>query len=616
MIFVIDSVFCIIFYDTSIYLMFTYDKGISNIINLLILMRFVNMGNPMNNFDWAHRLQCPPTACTDPIKKTLCKGILELLWSEIGNATFTSKDVREIRKNILLYKLRHKKKDATIECIQDISYLKAERNRLKIVSSSLKEEYEQQDLLVRQRVKHLKNIKSKYSLAKIKKTLLKIKHSEVCTQLNDGKNMRLICQNLMPQTSEELDQNMLKESLDIVTTLCFGATKREVKSKISNLLGHIKVSTLWAQLYQGLCQDVENLLKLRTLITPENMDDPETEDTDKNGEDIDIGIAKLCGKNIYTISRKLFFDIKAKKCEDDVMKYITNIETSTENHIDLSEWLTLALEVKKLETEERVLQNEIKMIQSEYNDINLPTLELQKLLSEIHTIDSEIEKCVENIQRSLQLLKSAECIITRIKNNVQTECMNLLALRVNNSNFEWLNKDLTTELHIFYDVLDIRALKKIILHGDIQSFRHESCCLKEASVLMKNLNVPNIMPYFPMIRAPIYYLIDYYKNLITNNAYKNALTPLTDEDNDLHVFIDNDTTKDYDTMELLTLSQRNCSKAQEQIDAFNVALNAWNNQTVQEAMALVDKTVDDLTFTEWMQRYTLLLYMIDSANNK
>nr|XP_050847551.1 uncharacterized protein LOC127062805 isoform X2 [Vespula vulgaris] len=574
------------------------------------------MDNPMNNFDWARRLECPPTACTDPIKKTLCKGILELLWSEIGNATFTSKDVREVRKNILLYKLRHEKKDATIQCIQDISRLKAERNRLKIVSSSLKEEYEQQDFLVRQRVKHLKNIKSKYSLAKIKKALLKIKYNEVRTQLDDSNNMRLICQNLMPQTSEELNQNMLKQSLDTVTTLCFGASKREVKSKISNLLGHIKVSTLWAQLYQGLCQDVENLLKLRSLTTTENKDDPDTEDVNTNGEDIDIGIAKLCGKNIYTISRKLFFETKAKECENNVMKYITNIETSTENHIDLSEWLTLALEVKKLEAEERVLQNEIKLIQSECNDNNTITLELQRLLSEIHTIDSEIEKCVENIQRSLQLLKSAECIIKRIKNNVHTECMNLLALRADNSNFEWLNKDLTTELHIFYDVLDIRALKKIILHGEIQSFRHETCCLKEASVLMTNLNVPNIMPYFPMIKAPIYYLIDCYKNLITNNTYKNILTPLTDEDNDLHVFIENDTIKDYDTMELLTSSQRNCSKAQEEIDAFNVALNAWSNQTVQEVMALVDKTVDDLTFTEWMQRYTLLLYMIDSANNK
>ncbi|KAL2716483.1 uncharacterized protein V1478_014159 [Vespula squamosa] len=574
------------------------------------------MVNPINNFDWAHRLECPPAACTDPIKKTLCKGILELLWSEIGNATFASKDVREVRKNILLYKLRHRKKDTTIQCIQDISHLKSERNRLKTVSSSLKEEYEQQDLLVRQRVKHLKNIKSKYSLAKIKKTLLKIKYNEVRTQLDDSNNMRLICQNLMPQTSEELDQNMLKQSLDTVTTLCFGASKREVKSKISNLLGHIKVSTLWAQLYQGLCQDVENLLKLRTLTTTDNIEDLDTEDVDTNGEDIDIGIAKLCGKNIYTISRKLFFETKAKECENDVMKYITNIETSTENHIDLSEWLTLALEVKKLEAEERVLQNEIKVIQSECNDNNTITLELQRLLSEIHTIDSEIEKCVENIQRSLQLLKSAECIIKRIKNNVHTECMNLLALRADNSNFEWLNKDLTTELHIFYDVLDIRALKKIILHGEIQSFRHETCCLKEASVLMTNLNVPNIMSYFPMIKAPIYYLIDCYKNLTTNNTYKNVLIPLTDEDNDLHVFIENDTIKDYDTMELLTSSQRNCSKAQEEIDAFNVALNAWNNQTVKEVMALVDKTVDDLTFSEWMQRYTLLLYMIDSANNK
>lgn len=119
-------------------------------------------------------------------------------------------------------------------------------------------------------------------------------------------------------------------------------------------------------------------------------------------------------------------------------------------------------------------------------------------------------------------------------------------------------------------------IKNILIEHHFYCFsRHETCCLKEASVLMTNLNVPNIMPYFPMIKAPIYYLIDCYKNLITNNTYKNVLTPLTDEDNDLHVFIENDTIKDYDTMELLTSSQRNCSKAQEEIDAFNVALNAW-----------------------------------------
>lgn len=98
-------------------------------------------------------------------------------------------------------------------------------------------------------------------------------------------------------------------------------------------------------------------------------------------------------------------------------------------------------------------------------------MNIKELRKHIIIISLLKEKCVENIQRSLQLLKSAECIIKRIKNNVHTECMNLLALRADNSNFEWLNKDLTTELHIFYDVLDIRALKKIILHGEIQSFR-------------------------------------------------------------------------------------------------------------------------------------------------
>lgn len=50
-----------------------------------------------------------------------------------------------------MYILRHKKKDATINCIQNLLDLKAERHRLKIVSSSLKEEYEQQDFLIRQR---------------------------------------------------------------------------------------------------------------------------------------------------------------------------------------------------------------------------------------------------------------------------------------------------------------------------------------------------------------------------------------------------------------------------------------------------------------------------------
>ncbi|XP_043490843.1 uncharacterized protein LOC122516785 [Polistes fuscatus] len=572
------------------------------------------MGNPTNNFEWVHKLECPPTACTDTIKKTLSKGILELLWSEIGNATFTAKDVKEVRKNILLYKLRHKKKDSIVECVKNIAYLKAERSRLKISSSSLKEQYEQQDFLVRQRVKHLEDIKSKYSLAKIKKTLLKIKYNEIRSQLDDSNKMRLICQKLMPQTSENLDQNILKQSLDTVTTLCFGATKREVQSEISNLLGHVKVSTLWTQLYQTLCQDVENLIKLKTVTNIKNTDNDNTESVDANGEDIDVGIARLCGKNIFTVSKKIFFHIKAKECENDIMKYITNIETNTENQNDLSEWLTLTLEVNKLETEEKIVQNEIKVIQSECNN-NASNLELQRLLSEIHTIDTEIDKCVENIQRSLQLLKSAECIISRMKNNIHMECMNFLALRADNSNFEWLNKDLTTELQIFYDVLDIRALKKIILQGEIKSFRHETRCLKEASVLMTNLSVPNVMPYFPMIKAPIYCLIDCYKNLLINSMYQ-SIIPSIVEGNNSHVFIQNDSIKDYNTMKLLISSQHNCSKAQEEIDAFNVVLNAWNNQTVQEVMAIVDKTVDDLTFTEWMQRYTLLLYMINSANNK
>ncbi|KAK2588192.1 hypothetical protein KPH14_004231 [Odynerus spinipes] len=571
------------------------------------------MVEPMNSFEWADKLECPPTACTDPVKKILCKGMLELLWTEIGNASLTNKEVRDVRKNILLYKLKHRQKDTNVECIKNIAYLKEQRKRLKILSLSLKEDYEQQDFLVRQKVEQLRNIKSKYSLTKIKKELLKIKYNEICNQLRDCNDMRLICQNLMPKTSEDLNQDMLKESLNAVATLCFGASKREVKGKILNSLGHIKVPTLWVHLYQGLCQDVDNLMKLRTTITSKNtsMDNIGKEYLDANEEDIDTGIARLCGKYICIFSKKLFSEKKANEYQHEIMKYIENIETCVENNINVSEWLSLALEVQKLEIEDKVWQSEIKAMQSECSD-NVSTLEFQQL--EIQTIDAEIEKCVENIEQSMAVLKCAEFVIISTRDRLQAGCMNLLALRDENYNSEWLNNDLNTELNIFYDVLDIRALRRIQLQGEIRVFKHETCTLKEASIVITPLKVSNIIPYFPMIQAPIYCLIDCYKNLITNYTYQSIEASLAAKNNDLPVSIDY--TNNYNTMELLILSKRNCESTQEEINAFNVALKAWTSQTVQEAMALVDKTVDNLSFTEWTQRYTLLLYMIESAKNK
>lgn len=570
------------------------------------------MVEPTNSFEWAKKLECPPNACTDPVKKILSKGILELLWTEIGNASLINKEASEVRKNILLYKLKNKSKDTNIECIEKIAHIKAERKRFKTLL--LKKEYEEQDFLVRQKVEQLKNIKSKYSLIKLKKELLKIKHNEVCNQLRDCKEMELICQDLMPKTSEDLTQDDLRESLNAISTLSSGATKREVKNKILNLLSHAQVSTLWTHLYQGLCQDVENLSKLKTATTLENTcaSNLGEEHPDVNGEDIDMGIARLCGKRVCSFAKKVFSERKADEYKDLVIKYIENIETCINGQTDLSEWLSLVLEIKKLEVQEEVLKNEIKAIEDECD--NVSALQLQQLSSEIQHIDPEIKKCVENIQQSLMLLKSAESIIVRMKDKLQTEWANLLAMRTENCNLEWLNQDLLTELNILYETLDIRALKKILLQGEIRALRYETSTMNEASVAIPHSKASNIMPYFPMIQAPIYCLVDCYKNLIANYTYRNIETSLTTENCDLPSFVNYD--NDYNTMELLTLSGRNCNNTQEEIDKFNFAVNAWTNQTVQEAMTLVDKTVDGLSFTEWVKRYTTLLYMIERTHNK
>lgn len=39
------------------------------------------------------------------------------------------------------------------------------------------------------------------------------------------------------------------------------------------------------------------------------------------------------------------------------------------------------------------------------------------------------------------------------------------------------------------------------------------------------------------------------------------------------------------------------------------------NQNVQEAMVLNETTVDDVSFKDWLQRYNLLLYMIENAKS-
>lgn len=134
-----------------------------------------------DNFAWARQLECPPAVCNDSVKKMfvyyfflasiywnsrcsssrltfpfhfrLCKGVLELLWEDISNSVFPAAEACKIRKNILLYKLKHGLNDSAILSVRDLNQLRAKSNALKQQISALEEEYEEQDHTVRQKSK-------------------------------------------------------------------------------------------------------------------------------------------------------------------------------------------------------------------------------------------------------------------------------------------------------------------------------------------------------------------------------------------------------------------------------------------------------------------------------
>lgn len=78
-------------------------------------------------------------------------------------------------------------------------------------------------------VQQLKDIKTNRSIISTKKDFLKLKHSDTSKQLKDCYDMRRVCQHLMPNTCKEMDQERLRENLNIVADLRSTANRKEVR---------------------------------------------------------------------------------------------------------------------------------------------------------------------------------------------------------------------------------------------------------------------------------------------------------------------------------------------------------------------------------------------------
>nr|XP_033190428.1 uncharacterized protein LOC117156965 isoform X2 [Bombus vancouverensis nearcticus] len=442
----------------------------------------------------------------------------------------------------------------------------------------------------------------KRSVIRARRDLLQMKYDQTNTQLHDCNNMRLVCQHLMPQTCKDLDRKVLMEMSDVVTSLWTGANKRQVWDIVSSNLSHIEVSTLWHYLYQSLTEDLDILIK------SENM-----KSVEPNGKHINIGIAKTYGQHISIVSKRLLYNARTSNHQQNVLEYIEKIETASNNSSDISEWLALALEVHKLESEQRSLQREIDKIRDDLYESNTFAFDLTQLVLEIQNTSAEIATCIQDIQQSLNLLKSAPMFLMKTEEKINAELQKIITMRNDGYDCTMLKNDLSTELDIFHNVLDLNALKKVMLKGEIGIYRHTKSCFSEASVSITNSQISNLASYFPLIQIPIYSLIECYKNLISMFMYKKLESLETEEYlNTFHLPPITYEENNYNTVELLKLSQNINTQTRTEIDEFNEILNDWVNQPVQKVMEVIEKAVDGATFPEWIEFYDLLLYRLQN----
>lgn len=221
---------------------------------------------------------------------------------------------------------------------------------------------------------------------------------------------------------------------------------------------------------------------------------------------------------------------------------------------------------------------------------------------------------VKNIQQSIAVLNLATSLISKVKEKLHHELQKIIALLAEPYDANCINNALEIELDMFYNNLDLNALRKVMLKGDVRVYRHAICGINSASIATINPQCSRIKSYFPMIQMPVYSLIECFKNVMTNLTYTKQCSVVTEdiEHTDKLVVFSREKC-DYNILELLNLSKMACDQARQEIERYNAILHAWANQDVQKAMALNETTVDGVSFNDWLKRYHLLLCMLQSS---
>lgn len=78
---------------------------------------------------------------------------------------------------------------------------------------------------------------------------------------------------------------------------------------------------------------------------------------------------------------------------------------------------------------------------------------------------------MQDIQKSLVLLKPAGSDIAQIREQLQAVLQKIVGLRGEEQRASFLNEDSGTELHFFKDTVQLEALGKIVLKNKVGAYR-------------------------------------------------------------------------------------------------------------------------------------------------
>jgi hypothetical protein len=148
----------------------------------------------------------------------------------------------------------------------------------------------------------------------------------------------------------------------------------------------------------------------------------------------------------------------------------------------------------------------------------------------------------------------------------------------NNEENQWLGIDLSTELMVFNNNIDVNALRKIMLKGETGVYKHLQMCFNRASLIVDITKSENVSS-FPMIRVPIYYLIDFYKtyimNLILNKRLNETMDIYEDSSDSMGDSSIVATFPNQNLLELLRMIDVVCKKTLQHSEEFEQILKTW-----------------------------------------